>query len=435
MGDELVERARAQWVRRARRVLPVLDASVLERHERAGEVAFLLEPDLKEGRGGQRDLHALRALALATPGVEDDRALAGPNEVLLAGRVELHRRAGRASEPLLLQEQDAVADALGYSDADRLMAAVASAARTIAFASDDAWRRARSWVAGPKGRAAGGHRVLATGVVLRDGEVVLAADARPEDDGALVLRVAAAAAGAGAPIARATLDRLAATAAPPGDPWSEDARQALASLLGSGPALILVVEALDQRGLLVRVLPEWEPVRSRPQRNAYHRFTVDRHLCEAAVEASRLTRQVSRPDLLLVAAWLHDLGKGYPGDHTDAGVALMRRIAPRIGFPADDVDVLVKLVRHHLLLAETATRRDLTDEATIAKVAEAVGDQTTLELLAALTEADSRATGTSAWGAWKAELISELVAPHRGRAGGRRHGARRVCRGVADRRC
>src|SRR5204863_4412510 len=131
----------------------------------------------------------------------------------------------------------------------------------------------------------------------------------------------------------------------------DDARSALVALLGAGPGLVPVVEALDQRGLVARVLPEWTAVRSRPQRNAYHRFTVDRHLWEAAVEASALTRQVSRPDLLLVAAWLHDLGKGYPGDHTIAGVALMGRVAARMGFAAADVDVLVGLVRQQLLLA------------------------------------------------------------------------------------
>ncbi len=161
---------------------------------------------------------------------------------------------------------------------------------------------------------------------------------------------------------------------------------------------------------MARVLPEWTAVRSRPQRNAYHRFTVDRHLWEAAVEASAMTRQVARPDLLLVAAWLHDLGKGYPGDHTVAGVTLMRHVAARMGFDDADVDVLVSLVANHLLLADAATRRDLSDAATIQAVADAVGDQSTLELLGALTEADSKATGSTAWGPWKAELVHELVA-------------------------
>jgi len=411
LADELLVKAREQWRRRAKRTLPELLVAVDERSERFGEVAFLLEPDLKEGRGGLRDVHALRAAALAVAVVDPDAgALAGPNEVLLAARVELHRRAGRATDRLLLQEQDAVAAALGYSDADALMRSVSSAARTIAFHTDDGMRRVRSWLAGPRGRRAGGDRPLEMGLAMREGEVVLTSDSDPAGDPSLILRAAAAAAIAGVPLSTGAVGALAASAAPPGDPWPDAARHALVALLGAGPALVPVIEVLDQRGLLARVLPEWTAVRSRPQRNAYHRFTVDRHLCEAAVEASALARQVSRPDLLLVGAWLHDLGKGYPGDHTVAGVALMSRIAPRMGFDAADVDVLVKLVRYHLLLADAATRRDLSDPATITAVADAVGDQTTLELLEALTEADSKATGSTAWSPWKAELVHELVA-------------------------
>src|SRR5260370_15629436 len=134
-----------------------------------------------------------------------------------------------------------------------------------------------------------------------------------------------------------------------------------------------------------------EAVRNRPQRNAYHRFTVDRHLCESAAEAARLANRVRRPDLLLVGAFLHDLGKGYPGDHSEAGVKLVQDVGARMGFAPDDVSILKTLVRHHLLLAETATRRDLADEATISAVAAALGTPTTLELLAPLTRGHSLA--------------------------------------------
>jgi [protein-PII] uridylyltransferase len=374
-------------------------------------VAFLLEPDLKEGRGGLRDVHAQHwAEAARRILLEDDHAaLAAAYDVLLDVRVALHRRTGKGSDRLLLQEQDGIAADLGYADADALMAEVAAAARTIAWTSDETWERILSSVKGPRGRSAPADRHVAPGVVIRDGVVELTADADPLVDPVVVLRAAAAAAEGGIRISRSAVDRLAVEAAPLGDPWPEEARLAFVRLLGAGAAAIPVIETLDQRGLMTRTLPEWEAVRNRPQRNAYHRFTVDRHLCEAAAEAARLTSRVRRPDLLLVAALLHDIGKGSPGDHSEAGVELVERIGPRMGFPPDDVAVLKTLVRHHLLLAETATRRDLTDEATISVVAAAVGNQTTLELLAVLTEADSLATGPAAWGSWKAGLIAELV--------------------------
>src|SRR3954451_7153081 len=181
-------------------------------------------------------------------------------------------------------------------------------------------------------------------------------------------------------------------------------------MLGAGPAVVHVVEALDQAGLFSRLLPEWDKVRCKPQRNAVHRFTVDRHLVEAVAEAAALTRRVSRPDLLLLGALLHDIGKGWTGDHTDAGVRVVPDVARRLGFVDHDVEVLVSLVRHHLLLPDTATRRDLDDPVTVQAVVDAVGDRETLDLLRALTEADALATGPAAWSDWKARLVDDLVA-------------------------
>ena len=162
---------------------------------------------------------------------------------------------------------------------------------------------------------------------------------------------------------------------PPGDPWSDPTRTAFIGLLEVGRGAVDKMESLDQHGLLVRLIPEWAAVRNKPQRNAYHTFTVDRHLLEAAALAAELTDRVERPDLLLVGALLHDIGKGFPGDHTTVGMEVVERIATRMGFPSGDVEVLVDLVRHHLLLPDTATRRDLDDPTTIARVAEAAGNR------------------------------------------------------------
>ncbi|MDF3150188.1 HD domain-containing protein, partial [Streptomyces sp. T21Q-yed] len=192
-------------------------------------------------------------------------------------------------------------------------------------------------------------------------------------------------------------------------PWPAEAREQLVTLLGSGRPTVEVWEALEAEGLITRFLPDWERVRCRPQRNAVHIWTVDRHLIETAVRASEFTRRVHRPDLLLVAALLHDIGKGWPGDHSVAGEIIVKDVAARIGFDRDDVAVLSTLVRHHLLLVETATRRDLEDPATVRSVAEAVGSQGTLELLHALTEADALATGPAAWSSWRGSLVADLV--------------------------
>jgi [protein-PII] uridylyltransferase len=415
LAADLADRAARQWRDRSSRWLQTLSRSVSRRHSEWGEVAFLLEPDLKQGRGGLRDVHALRWAEAARRILleSDEPTLASAYETILAARVELQRSTGKGSDVLLLQEQDTVAAALGDRDADVLMARLASAARTIAWMSDDTWRRIDSSIAGPRGRVASGDRPLGPGLVLREGAVELAPDADAKGDPTLVLRAAAAAAAIDSGLSRAALARL--VAAPPlPDPWPEDARRALLRLLGAGRAAIPVLESLDQAGLLTRLLPEWERVRSRPQRNAYHRFTVDRHLSEAAAEAAALTARVERPDLLLMGAWFHDIGKGYADQHPSrnhsvAGAEVARVLAERMGFSADDVDTLERLVLLHLLLAETAARRDLDDPATAKAVAEKVGDAQTLELLHALTEADSLATGPAAWSPWKAGLVTDLV--------------------------
>jgi len=417
LAAQLVSASRAAWRSGAGKRLPQLRAAVQERAHTFGEVAFLLEPDLKQARGGLRDVHALHAIAvaqLADPAGEQVRAA---YDVLLDVRGELHRQTVLASrrplDRLLMQEQDAVAAALSYADADALMAAVSAAARTIAYAGDSTWRRVqaaapRRRLLGLRGPVGPVRRPLGDDVVEQEGEVVLARDATPATDAGLVLRVAEAAARAGLPVAPHTLARL-SECPPLPSPWPASAREALVGLLAAGHDAVPVIEALDQAGLLVRLLPEWALVRSKPQRNSYHRFTVDRHLVEAAAHAAGLTRRVGRPDLLLLGALLHDIGKGLSGDHTVVGMQLVAAIGPRLGLEPADVDVLVAMVRHHLLLPDVATRRDLADPVTAASVAAAVGSTEVLELLHALTEADSAATGPAAWSTWKGQLVAELV--------------------------
>ncbi|CCK27186.1 [Protein-PII] uridylyltransferase [Streptomyces davaonensis JCM 4913] len=411
----------ADWRNQAPKRLPELQELSAERAERQGELQYLLEPDLKEARGGLRDATILRAVAASWLADAPREGLDDARRRLLDVRDALHLATGRATDRLALQEQDQVAAELGLLDADTLLRQVYESARVISYASDVTWREVgrvlRSRAVRPRLRAmlGGGAKPtaerspLAEGVVEQDGEVVLARAARPERDPVLPLRAAAAAAQDGLPLSLHAVRRLAATTRPLPSPWPAEAREQLVTLLGSGRPTIEVWEALEAEGLITRLLPDWERVRCRPQRNAVHIWTVDRHLIETAVRASEFTRRVHRPDLLLVAALLHDIGKGWPGDHSVAGEIIARDVAARIGFDREDVAVLSALVRHHLLLVDTATRRDLEDPATVRSVAEAVGTQGTLELLHALTEADALATGPAAWSSWRGSLVADLV--------------------------
>ncbi|HEY0645731.1 MAG TPA: ACT domain-containing protein, partial [Nocardioides sp.] len=187
------------------------------------------------------------------------------------------------------------------------------------------------------------------------------------------------------------------------------ARDALVRLLASGPGLLPVWETLDEVDGIETFLPEWEQIRLLPHASAIHRFTVDRHVVETCAAAGALIRSVRRPDLLLVAALLHDIGKGSLHDHSVAGEPLARKIVARMGFTDLDADVVASLVRWHLLLANLATTRDPDDPATTAELLTHVPDAASLELLRALTEADAKATSSQAWTTWRASLVDRLV--------------------------
>lgn len=433
-GDESLlagvqESALADWRARAASRLHELRAMRDTRRETFGELAYLQEPDLKESIGGLRDVVIMRAIAASWVTDVPRAQLRAPYRLLLDVRDALHAVTGRGSDRLVRQEQPSVAAVLGIpdpaGDGDGVLRAVAAAGRTIDWASDMTWHRVdrlgqpsrlpgrrllgRARTAG-RSNSAAARAPLTEGAVIADGEVVLARDARPDLDPGLVLRMAAATARAGLRIAPATVTRLAETAALPAQPWSDAVRNDFVSFIGAGRGFVPVWEALDQAGLIVRLLPEWEVTRSAPQHNPVHVYTVDRHMLETAVQAAAASRQVARPDLLLTAALLHDIGKpAGAAQHPEIGATIVADLAPRMGFSPHDVRILVSLVRHHLLLAETATRRDIHDPTTIGAVARAVGDPQELELLWVLTKADAQATGPAAWSPWKSVLVAGLV--------------------------
>ena len=420
LSSLLVGGARRQWRTGIGSRFEELVAHAYARWQRSGQIAHRAEPDLKCGRGGLRDVQLLNALAIAQlADVYPSRSLASPSGslggahlALLNVRTELHRVSGRGRELLLAQHADEIGAALRIGDRFDLARMLSDAARTVSYYVDAGLRTAANALP-RRGLAAlrrPVRRPLDEGVIEFGGEVILARDAKPERDPGLILRVAAASATTGLPLSASTLSRLADSAPELRTPWPRQALKDLLVMLAAGPTTVGTIEALDRTGLWGRLFPEWGAVRDLPPRDVVHIWTVDRHLVETVSRASAFTTRVSRPDLLVLGALAHDIGKGRGGDHSVIGAELATQIGTRLGLWPSDIEVLSNVVRYHLLLPDTATRRDLQDPKTIDSVVDALGgDPVLLELLHALAEADSLATGPGVWGDWKASLIGDLV--------------------------
>jgi [protein-PII] uridylyltransferase len=417
--EELMDR-RSRWFRKHTRAFfrRVTDAR-LERHRRRDRAGWMLAPDIKEDIGGLRDLHTVQWLCSALDGPVPDEALLEAGDVLLAVREGLHAKTKRKLDRVRIDLQPWIASHLGIDEeyaADVLMKGVHSAARTIEHLSNDAVLRLSGTVLGGPKRSGNVIR-FEGGVKVVDGE--LAADPQaPTEAVSLAIEVAAAVSRTGRPVAAGTLAwmREAFTHAPPAE-WPAAARRAFLDLLRGSHALT-ALELLDHIGALSALLEGWSDVRGRPQHDLYHRYTVDGHLFVTVTEIDHVLRSddVARRaaeesvdlEALLLAALLHDIGKGSGEDHSVAGERIGRAACERMGCDPEITEQVGTLVRHHLLLSDTATRRDIDDGAVIDSVARTIGDGKTLRLLYILSAADGLSTGPEAWSEWKATLVRDL---------------------------
>ena len=449
-----------------------LDKETRARHDRFGGSLYLLEPDVKNGAGGLRDLDgtgwAARARYGSAQARREDGAAAGRfaadasgiwNELVQLGvlvareareiaeaqdflwrvRNRLHARAGRKNDRLGFEDQESLAIAMGYGDdrvqaAERLMQAFYTHARTSTRAREHLFERLRPARRRSKPATA---QDLGGGVQLFDGHVTLSRAEELDEDPAVALRVYAACVRHQTPVlsfARDAIARAAADAA-----WSERLRASPAAAGLFVDLLCTVAEAPTARGsiagelhgvgLLLAMVPEFWPVVGRVHHDVYHVYTVDVHSVaaldrlrqlargELAHEyplASRLAAEIVRPRPLFAATLLHDIGKGWPDatgsrkNHSRAGEELCAVILPRLGFTAEEIEEATQLVLAHLEMYHVATRRDLDDPPTIQEFCRGVRGREGLRNLYLLTVADVSTTSPTAMTSWKARMLEEL---------------------------
>jgi [protein-PII] uridylyltransferase len=373
-----------------------LAASASARHERSGSAAHMLEPDLKEGSGGLRDVACLRWLTVAAAGSAplsdaESHAVDTAEEFLVRVRSALHLVTDRRADRLVVELQPDLARGFGYVDrpglvsTDALMRTVFEHARAV----EAAWEAALA-------RFGAGGSATQAGVIV---------DPTPEG----VLRALLDVARSEGPAPASLHDALASAPVPDPVAWTPGMLEAFEGLLLAGERGLAMLDVLDRRGLLARYLPCWAEVRCRPQRDPYHRFTVDAHLLRAAAAMSEMVNQADHPAQLILGTLLHDVGKVGEGAHVPLGTRIADEQLRSMGIADADRELVTFMVAEHLLLPDTATRRDLTDEDLIIDVAARVGSPERLRALVLLAEADAMATGPAAWTTWRRTLLAELV--------------------------
>lgn len=417
------------------------------RHARAGASPYLVEPNVKEGEGGLRDLHTLYWIMRAKYGGtrigdfiefglftrEEARACMRASDFLWRVRCFLHFLTGRAEERLTFDVQPEIASRMGYRDradrpaVERFMRRYFLAARTVTTASRIMAAKIEEETV-RNGLSLPGFRPrqhsLAPGFVAENGRVSVVDPRAFDDEPAMLLRAFQVADARGLEIAPATFAAIVRHAGRIGpklraDPAAIEAFLSVASSLND-PAGAL--RLMNQAGVLGRFLPEFGGVVCQMQFNMYHHYTVDEHTLRAIqaisdIEHGRFAKEhplatsifpkILNRRALYLAMLLHDTGKGH-GDQQIEGEKSARTACQRLGLPEEEVELVAWLVRHHLVMSDVAQKRDVGDPRTVASFAQIVGTLERLRLLLVLTVADIRAVGPGVWNGWKGQLMRDL---------------------------
>ena len=406
-----------------------------ERRNKFGSHAFLLEPHIKEGKGGMRDIQAMLWVGKAVFGLAGLGAMTEAGLLTSAERVRfmkswdmltmirnrLHYISKRKDDQLLFEYQEEMAAAFAYTDTkgqlavERFMHHVYGHLQTVAVITDLFFEHVEE-VLGRRGRD-GRESNIESGIVRRRGSVCLSGTEKIEDRPCLLMRIFFHAGRLGLPIHHRSRQQISENLALVDDKFRASKRI-------SGSFLTIIEESADpasvlgwmlDTGLLISYIPEFSRVESLAQHDLYHIYTVDRHQIQTVAEVHlirdenpELFADFISPQVLYLAALLHDIGKGMRADHSRLGAEMVVQIGKRFGLSADNRKLLSFLVLHHLFLPENALRRDPEDQLFIHQAAELIIDVERLNMLYILTIADSKATGPSAWSAWKASLLNRL---------------------------
>lgn len=407
------------------------------RLDRFGRHTYMLEPHIKESRGGLRDVQAMLWTARAVFGIDRPEAMedaglldekerttfVAAHENLIRIRNRLHYLAGRRNDQLFFEHQEEMAKALGYRQGggllavERFMRDVHDSMRTVTVTVDLFFEHAREVLGlAPVGHLAMADRRIEDGIEIRLGRVHLTDPEGLASKPHRIMRLCAVAARYDLPIHHRAKKILQNSVGLIDDRVRRSKRMSrvFCDLL-SQPGAAGVLSVMLETGILAAYIPEFEPLRSLAQHDAYHVNTVDRHLIGAVAELNRLksmerpiAEQVASSHVLALATLLHDVGKGQGQGHAERGGRVVAQIGSRMGLDAAEIECLVFLVSQHLYLMHTALRRDLEDESLILRVARQIKDPERLAMLYLLTVADARATGPTVWNEWKAALLLEL---------------------------
>lgn len=406
-----------------------------ERRRRFGSHSYLLEPHIKEGKGGMRDIQSMLWVAKVIFGLDgladmeaagligrqDAIAFKSSWNMLVRVRNRLHYLSQRKNDQMYFEYQEEMTQAFGFEDAEGMLAVeqfmrqVYGHLQTIAVTTDLFFEHVQEVVGFIQGRRQ--EKQLENGIVLRDGSIRLAVGpdelrTRPY----LLMRLFLLAGKTGYPLHHRTRQMVGSHLDLVDDRFRSSRRvsRSFLELLSESREPMPVLETMLETGLLTTYLPEFAGVESLAQHDLYHIYTVDRHQLETVGELARLRESMaelfmglSSPQLLFLAALLHDVGKGRRTDHSQLGSDIARGMARRLGLEKGEEECLAFLVRYHLFLPENALRRDLEDLEFIRQSAEVVGDLDRLTMLYLLTIADSKATGPSAWSNWKGSLLAD----------------------------